>query len=238
MDPVGQLIRYSQIAELLAISGYHHLFKLAGNLIDEEEGVIEQHISQLLARRILRHLEMEVEVTGTEHVPVSGRYCVVSTHASYLDWAVLLGYFPSPLRFIAKKELVWIPVIGSYLKLRGVLIDRSRGRDAKRAIRAAVEDGLPWPILIFPEGTRTPDGSIQPFRTGGLRILAEAGLTMVPVCIQGTFDGLSRHAKYIKKGLHLRMAICEPVGPGALGVDRAMKEVERRIRDVAGQSDG
>lgn len=234
MDLAGQLTRYRQIAELLAISGYYHLFKLAGNLIDEEEGVIEQHISQLLARRLLNHLEMEVEVTGTEHVPIRGRYCVISTHASYLDWAVLLGYFPSPLRFIAKKELAWIPVIGSYLKLRGVLIDRSRGRDAKQAIRASVEDGLPWPILLFPEGTRTPDGKIQPFRTGGLRILAEAGLTMVPVCIQGTFEGLSRHATYVEKGLRLRMTICEPVDPGALGVDGAMQEVERRIRGVAG----
>jgi 1-acyl-sn-glycerol-3-phosphate acyltransferase len=233
MELSTELTRIRQLSELLTLCGYYHLFKMAGNLIDGQDGVIEQRVSQLLARRLLRHLDLQVEVSGAERVSDLQRYCVVSTHASYVDWAVLLGYFPSPLRFIAKKELSKVPVIGSYLRLRGVLIDRSKGIDATQAIAAAVKDGQPWPILIFAEGTRSHDGTIRPFKTGGLRVLAEAGLSMVPVCILGTYDVFPRHARVIATGKPLRLLIGEPVRPGHFpSADLAMAEVERRVREA------
>lgn len=219
---------------MLGLSGYHHIFRVAGEIIDGEQGVVEQRVSQLLGQRILERLDMDVTVTGLEHVPKDRRYCVVSTHASYLDWAVILGHFPKPVRFIAKKELARVPVIGSYLRSRGVLIDRAKGIDAARAIEAATHDDVPWPILIFPEGTRSSDGRLQPFKPKGLKILAEAGLLMVPVAITGTYDAFPRDALYIQRGRSIALHIGEPVDPGELGVDAAVSEVERRIRALAG----
>jgi 1-acyl-sn-glycerol-3-phosphate acyltransferase len=208
---------------------------VAGALIDEEEGVLEHHISHLLGRKLLSHLKMEVTVEGSENVEGLERYAVVSTHASYLDWAVLLGYFPLPVRFIAKRELIWIPVIGSFLKTRGILIDRKRGVDAKEAIRRATRVAQPWPILIFPEGTRSPDGKVHPFKRGGLRILVDAGLSLVPVCIQGTFDAFPRHATAIKTGCKLLMKVGQPVlPPDPPDREWMMAEVERRVRALAG----
>jgi 1-acyl-sn-glycerol-3-phosphate acyltransferase len=241
MELGTELKRIRQMSELLALCGYYHLFKLGGNLIDGPEGVLEQRIGQLLARRLLRHLDLQVEVSGEKWVRDLQRYCVVSSHASHVDWAVLLGYFPSPLRFIAKKELARVPVIGSYLRLRGVLIDRSQGLDATQAIARAARDGQPWPILIFPEGTRSPDGTIRPFKTAGLRVLAEAGLSMVPVCILGTYEVFPRYARVIQTGRRLRLVIGEPVHPADYpSVSEAVAEVERRVREAfaANQAEG
>ena len=235
---IEDLHRYWQISQLAAIAGCFHLVKVVGNVIDDEDGVIEHRVSQLVARRLLEHLEMEVRTAGLDHVPRFERHCVICNHASYLDWAVLLGYFPSPLRFIAKKELLGVPVIGSYLKRRAVMIDRSQGRDALSAIRDGAADDQPWPILLFPEGTRTPDGEMKPFKPGGIKVLAEAGLTMVPVGIWGTYEAFARHARVIKTGSRLRMIIAEPVRPADFGDDTAAlaEEVARRIRATAAVS--
>ena len=220
-----------QVTELLTISTGYHLVKLVGNVIDGEGGVIEQRVSQLLARHLLRHLGMDVEVQGSEKVCGLERYAVASTHGSHLDWAVLLAFFPSPLRFIAKKELASVPVIGNYLRLRGVLIDRKKGVDARRAIVNAISDGKPWPILIFPEGTRSHDGSVGRFRAGGLRLLAAANLPVVPVCIMGTFKALPRGAAMVKTGRKLRMIIGDALRPADFpSVDSWMAELERRMR--------
>jgi 1-acyl-sn-glycerol-3-phosphate acyltransferase len=218
------------MAEVFAIAGYYHLHKLAANLIDRAEGVLEHRISQLLARRLLSHFGYRVELSGAERLEGLERYCVVSTHGSHLDWAVLLGHFPSPLRFIAKRELATMPVIGDYLRLRGVLIDRSRGPQALATIRAAASDGQPWPILIFPEGTRSRDGAIAPFRAGGLRVLAEAGLALVPVRISGTFEAFPRHAALLRTGGTFRLAIGAPVRPDHGSLDERLALVEARVR--------
>ncbi|MBI5479045.1 MAG: 1-acyl-sn-glycerol-3-phosphate acyltransferase [Deltaproteobacteria bacterium] len=224
-----------QLVPLAGICAGYHMVKLVGNTIDAEDGFIEHRVSQLLAQRLLRHLDLSVEVRGADKVAGLHRYCVACSHASYLDWAVLLAYYPSPLRFVAKKELTRVPVIGDYLKLRGVLIDRRTGQTAKEAIAAAAYDGQPWPILIFPEGTRSPDGEIQPFKPGGLRLLAEAGRELVPACVAGTYAAFPRQARVIRTGVPLRLTIGEPVRPADFATaDEAVAEVERRVRALRG----
>ena len=225
-----ELTRVSQSVEMLSVCGYYHLIKvLSANRIDREEGLIEQRIGQLLGRRCLEQLGFTLQVEGLENFRHLDNYCVVSTHASHLDWAVLLGYCPEPVRFIARANLVKVPVIGDYLRLRGILIDRKKGIDAKMAIRAAARDDNTFPILIFPEGTRTSDGELQPFKWGGLQILAEEGLTMVPVCITGTFDAFSRTARTIKRGGQLRMQVGTPVTAEG-GVEAQLQAIEASVR--------
>ena len=229
MELKEEVLRYRQAGEALGIFSYYHLFKLLGNIVDAEEGIIEHRVSQLLARALLRNLDFQVEVTGADHAFGLQHYCLVCTHASHLDWAVLLGYFPSPLRFVAKRELISVPVVGSYLRLRGILIDRSKGDTARKAIQRAARDDSPFPILLFPEGTRSPDGEIKTFKPGGLRIMAEEGLTMVPVRITGTFDAFPRHARRVAPGGTLRLLVGEPVEPHD-EPEWAIQEIERRVR--------
>ncbi|MBN1773006.1 MAG: 1-acyl-sn-glycerol-3-phosphate acyltransferase [Deltaproteobacteria bacterium] len=231
MDVLDRATGYRQLAECVGLCLWHHVFKLGANVIDPA-GDLEQQIGRLLARRILEHFGCPVRVAGLEHLAGLTRYGIASTHASFLDWAVLLGHFPAPLRFVAKRELVHVPVIGDYLRLRGILIDRSKGEDAKAAITRAAREDLPWPILIFPEGTRSFDGRIGRFKPGGLRLLVEAGRTIVPVRILGTYEALSRHDRSLRpRSLELLIGEAVPPGFGG-GVEATLAEVERRVRGL------
>jgi 1-acyl-sn-glycerol-3-phosphate acyltransferase len=228
-----QIAQYRQLLELAAIAGSYHCFRVLGKAIDEDEGILEQRVSQLAGRHLVRHLQLEVETIGLEHLHGLQQYCVACNHASYLDWAVLLGYFPTPLRFIAKKELAKIPFVGHYLKSRGVLIDREEGLAALRAIRNAVKENAPWPILIFPEGTRSPDGQIQPFKPGGLGLMYQAKMTILPVCLIGTYEALSRNDRLVKTGRKIRLVVSPPVQPHEYSSkEEAVAEVERRMRSA------
>lgn len=193
----------------------YNVVKILGNLIDDKQGAIEFHVGKLLCRRIMKLLDLEIDLEGAAIIDELRRkdipYAVVSTHASYLDWVLILGFFPTPVRFIAKKELSILPGIGSFLKQRGVLIDRSKGKTAKAAIQAAIKDDINWPILIFPEGTRSKDGRVQPFRRGGLKLLADAGLTLVPLTIAGTHRVSPRDKAVLRSGGRLGLFIDDPI---------------------------
>jgi len=226
---VEELQRAAQVSRILGFAGYYWLFKTVSRPIDEG-GLIAHRISQLLGRRLMEHLEMRVETAGLEKVRGLRRYCVVSNHASYLDWALLLGYFPAPLRFIAKRELLIVPVVGGFLRQHGILIDRKRGIGAVSAIRAAAADESEVPILIFPEGTRSPDGELGPFKVRGLQVLAEARLTMVPVAVSGTYAAFPRHGKVIETGARLKLAVGDPLRPTEHGsLEALIAELRRRI---------
>lgn len=233
--PISQeLRRLKQLGGLIGIFGYHNLFRRTGSWLDRE-GVLCHRVSQLASRRALRFLDLEVRTEGLEHVRCLENYCVVSNHASYLDWALLLAHFPSPLRFIAKRELAAMPIIGAFLRDRGVLIDRARGIDARSAIRAAVHDGQPHPLMIFPEGTRTPDGEIKPFKRGGLRILADAGRSFVPVCLRGTYEVLPRHGRCVSvsPGMQLELRVAQPLHPYDYRSNEDMiSACERRVHQL------
>jgi 1-acyl-sn-glycerol-3-phosphate acyltransferase len=223
-------LRIRQFAGLVGIYGYHNLFRRAGHLIDSE-GTICHRVGQLASRRALDFLRLHVQTHGLSNIENLGDFCVVSNHASYLDWVLLLAHFPTPLRFIAKRELTRMPIIGAFLRHRGVLIDRARGMSAKAAIRAAVHDGQPYPIMIFPEGTRTHDGKQQPFKRGGLRILAAAGRTFVPVSLRGTYEAFPRKGRAIVPGSRLELVIGRPLDPADFdSVEQLISTCEQQIR--------
>ena len=221
-----------QYLDTAAIVGLYHGVSAIGNMIDRDGGVIEHRCSQLAGRALLDNFHLPVTVEGLEHIQGLEHYSVVSTHASYLDWAVLLGYFPEPLRFIAKRELARLPGFGYYLRNRGIFVDRSKGHTAKDAIRQAARERLPWPILIFAEGTRSPDGTIRPFRKGGLSIIAEEGLALLPVNISGTFKACPRGARHINTHVPITFSIGEPVTARDGDVTRQVELVEERVREL------
>lgn len=231
MRVVTELRRLYQGVRLFALISWFHLFKLTGNVIDRRAGVIEQHIARLMSRRILEVLDMQVSVEGTEHAKHIENYAVASNHLSYLDWVLILAEFPNSVSFIAKRAVTLMPVFGSYLRNRGVLIDRRKGQTARVVIKEAAGTS-PWPLLIFPEGTRSPDGNLQPFKRAGVRILAEQGLKLLPVVLFGTYKALSKDARVLTTGCRLHMIILPPIDPKEVGVVEACEELERVINET------
>src|SRR4051794_33135538 len=114
-------------------------------------------------------------------------YVFLSNHQSLFDIPVLLATLPVPARFLAKRELFNIPLLGWSLKVGGFIPVERGGKSAGESFRAAaqrVQSG--GSVLLFPEETRSPDGRLLPFKRGGFLLAQKAGLPMVPVGIRGT----------------------------------------------------
>ena len=131
---------------------------------------------------------VRVRVEGAERLP-AGPIIVMSNHASNFDILALQGFFPRQLSWIAKQELFTIPIFGHSMRSGGYIpLDRSDGRKALKSMEEAaalVRGGRS--VIIFPEGTRTRDGNLLPFKRGGFLLAVKAGVPVVPVVINGSF---------------------------------------------------
>jgi len=173
---------------------------------------------------------VRVEVAAPEGLPV-GPAIYVSNHESALDIWVLFRVIPRNLRFIAKKELFRIPVFGWYLALaRFVPVDRRNHAKAVVALRKAgeiVRGGTS--LIVFPEGTRSPDARVQPFKKGPFVVAMEAGVPVVPVAIAGAAELNPKGRLSVRPGT-IRVGLGAPVSPRDFP-DKAslLREVRRRI---------
>ena len=152
---------------------------------------------------------IKTEITGLENLDTSKNYIFASNHASSLDIPLLLGFLPFWIVPISKIELKWIPFLGWAMQAAGhVFVDR---RDHDRAMLSIekINKSLlmtPRSILIFPEGSRTNDGSVKRFKSGGLGLGISTQMPIVPIAIDGTFESLNKNStKFIKKLLTIKI---------------------------------
>ena len=137
-------------------------------------------------RALLRLWGVGVSVRGAENVP-RGPAVFAANHASALDIPLLFGYLPADFRIIHKRSLYLFPVIGLYLWLAGhIAIDRGHPFRARRSLsRAAARIAAGESVAVFPEGTRSRDGQVLPFKKGSFVLALEAGVPVVPVSLRG-----------------------------------------------------
>lgn len=179
---------------------------------------------------------IRVTVTGAEHLP-AGPIIVMSNHASNFDILALQGYFPRPLSWIAKEELFRIPVFGWSMRRGGYIpLDRSDGRKALKSMEEAVRQiRAGTSVIIFPEGTRTRDGRMLPFRRGGFLLAVKAGVPVVPVSIAGSFAINPGGSLGLNLGKPVQIRIHPPL-PIPAGVKRAEAEelLMQQVADAIG----
>lgn len=131
---------------------------------------------------------VRVEVHGAEKIPLDVPLIFMGNHRSNFDIPALYAGLPHHFSWIAKEELFRIPLFGYAMKRAGYLpLDRSDGRRALRTMEAAAEKirgGVS--VIIFPEGTRSMDGNLLPFKRGGFLLAAKAGVPVIPFTINGS----------------------------------------------------
>ncbi|MFW2390542.1 MAG: lysophospholipid acyltransferase family protein [Polyangiales bacterium] len=141
-------------------------------------------------------LNVYIEASGQENVPEGG-FVYASNHESLVDILVLGASLPGDFKWAAKRSVMNVPFLGWHLRLAGhVPVDRNKGKDAAVAVTEAFESVLrsDKPLLVFPEGTRTPDGELKAFKNGAFQAAVLTGKPVVPVAINGTFTLMSRDA--------------------------------------------
>jgi 1-acyl-sn-glycerol-3-phosphate acyltransferase len=176
--------------------------------------------AQTWCRMIARTTLKRVRVHGGEYVRPGASYVFLSTHQSWMDIPVMLGYLPAQLRIAAKKEVFKIPFLGWHMRRGGhIPIDRGSTDDAVAALRRAaggISDGIC--AFIFPEGTRSRDGALQPFKKGGFKLALQAGVPIIPVTIVGTRQVLPRDSIIFRHG-EVDMYIDAPIPTANLDDD-------------------
>lgn len=192
----------------------------------------------------LGRIRMEVE--GAVPDRSAGPFVVAVNHQSNLDVPVLMRALPFAVRFVAKRELYWIPLFGWYLYAAGyIAIDR---RDRERSIVSMRRAGETMrrrrvSIVVFPEGTRTHEGEVKPFKKGAFHLAIEAQAPILPVSIEGSWRTMHRSGMTVRPGT-IRLRIHEPIPTAGLRAedvpallaatrDRIVSGVDSMRRDLS-----
>jgi len=140
--------------------------------------------AKMQARNLARMCGVRVKVRGLEHLG-AGPYMFTPNHQSNFDIAALLGYLPGNNRFAAKKEMFNEPILGMVLRTMGMIpIDRDNPLDAIDQLNHLKDTH--YSTIIFPEGTRSRDGNLLPFKKGPFVAAIHLGIPIVPVVCKGT----------------------------------------------------
>ena len=184
------------------------------------------------AKLILFASRIKVTVNGLSNVDPSKSYIYMCNHQSNFDIPVLLGCLPVQFRWLAKAELFKIPIFGRGMRSAGYIsIDRFNRKSAFESLSEAAErikGGVS--VMIFPEGTRSIDGQIRPFKKGGFVLAVDAGVPIIPVVLHGTRAIMPKGQLRINPG-HVVMDILAPVDTS--GYNRETKdELIEQVRNI------
>lgn len=165
------------------------------------------------ARNILRAADVRVQVKGLENVPKSGHFILISNHQSHFDSLVIVSYIEKHIRFVAKAELFKIPFFGSALKAAGnIKVDRSGSEKDRETLQQAIHAlQTRVSIAFFPEGTRSEDGVLGPFKKGAAVLAIQAQVPILPVAVAGTVEILPKGSIRIRAGRKVALCIGAPI---------------------------
>jgi 1-acyl-sn-glycerol-3-phosphate acyltransferase len=175
-----------------------------------------QQFPRAWGRLLCQIANIHVRVEGGEQLDPAKPYIFIGNHASMADIMAFSGHISHDYRWIAKKELFAIPVFGAGMKaVDFIAIDRSHGREAIQSLNAAAErvaEGAS--VILFPEGTRSSDGRLQPFKTGAIMLALKAGVEVVPVGFNGTHQAIPK-GRLLSRGGAVVLRIGAPMSISA-----------------------
>jgi len=168
------------------------------------------------SRVLLRIAGVRVELEAEERIDVGAPQVVVANHSSWFDVLSLAGFCPGPYVFVAKKEVALVPFLGFAVGACGhIFIDRADRNLAVKSLEIArerLEDDGPS-IIMFPEGTRSASGELQPFKKGPFVLAIQTGADVVPTAVIGARDVMRKGSLFVRPGtIRIRFGSAIPVG--------------------------
>ncbi|MDD5593126.1 MAG: lysophospholipid acyltransferase family protein [Candidatus Margulisbacteria bacterium] len=170
---------------------------------------------------------MKVETFGLQNIPPNKPLILVANHQGAADIPILLGYLPVYFRFAIKKELFKVPIFGWYLRQAGYFsIDREAVLSAYKTLEKIVEilkSGES--VMVFPEGTRSRDGSLGKFKRGSLMAALKSGAPVIPIAISGSYNIMPR-GTYLVNPSRVRLSVGQPI------YIKDEKEYDEKVEEV------
>lgn len=185
-------------------------------------------VAMWIVRMGMRISGVQVTITGRDRLDPKQTYIFMANHVSNLDPPLLIPLLPKRTSVLVKKELFRTPVLGTAMRVgKLVPVDRHNRDAAIQSVRDAAESirtGLD--MTIFPEGTRSRDGRLLPFKKGPFYLAMESGCPVVPVTILGTHEILPKGKFFLRKG-RAELVFHEPLWPKDFADREALVEATR-----------
>lgn len=181
-------------------------------------------------------LTMGLFAEGRDRVPSTG-FVLAANHQSYLDPWLLGIACPRILRYLGRRTLFRNPAFRALVSRLGAipLGSETSDREGVGGLRAAIEAlRAGYGVVLFPEGTRSRDGTVAPFKPGAIALAEKAGVPILPACVDGSLRAWPR-GRVVPRPTSVRVAFGDPVEPSALGPDPAASLRERVVRILAGE---
>jgi 1-acyl-sn-glycerol-3-phosphate acyltransferase len=169
-----------------------------------------------------------LRVRHRDRLPWRGPAVLVANHASLVDILVLFALF-RPFKFVSKQEIFRVPVIGWNMRLNGyVPLVRGSGGSVRRMMElcdAHLAAGSP--LMIFPEGRRTSDGALQPFKNGAFDLAVRHAVPVYPIVVHGTRRALPREGFVLREHVRARVEVLPPLYPADFPDADALRDAAR-----------
>jgi 1-acyl-sn-glycerol-3-phosphate acyltransferase len=177
-----------------------------------------------------------LKIRGRDKLPWKGAAVIVANHESLADILVLFGLY-RPFKWVSKASVFKVPFIGWNMRLNGY-VPLVRGN--KESILKMLAHCEKWlrrgvPVLIFPEGTRSPDGEVKAFKDGAFQLATQVGCPVIPVAVAGTARTLPKHGFVLRELADCRVQVLDPIDPKPFGEDIAALREHVREKIIAGK---
>ena len=199
------------VVSCLAITAYYCALVILASLagVRRHPGGVYDRAGREWGRKNLAANRLRVSIAGRENIP-DGPAVFVANHVSFVDIWVLAGMLPGTARFLAKRELLHVPIFGWALRSAGhIPIDRKNRQAAVDACGEAgtlIREGTS--AIIFGEGTRSRTGDLLPLKKGAFVLAIQAGVPVVPVYLEGTYRVLPKGTIFLRRHpIHMRIGL-------------------------------
>lgn len=171
-----------------------------------------------------------LRIEGRERLPWHGAAVLVSNHQSLGDILVLYGLY-RPFKWVSKASIFKAPFLGWNMVLNGYVGLVRGDKESIARMMAGCERWLDRgvPVLLFPEGTRSPDNELKAFKDGAFRLALNKGCPLIPMVLTGTGDTLPKHGLVLKHRADCKVRVLEPVDPRAFSDVTTLRE---HVRDL------
>jgi 1-acyl-sn-glycerol-3-phosphate acyltransferase len=232
-DPLPRFYRWQtnilQAPLFFLYTGICGSLSLVASLWDKS-GRVQHRIAQIWARGCVRISGAHLTVLGAENLRKHPVAVYAANHTSYMDTPVIFSTLPFQFRILAKKELWTMPFIGWYLNRSGQIpVDTVSANATVSSLGGgvrALRGGMP--LFVFPEGSRTPDGTIQPFLAGAAFLAIRAQVPLVPIALSGVYDLLPIHTRHFYPG-DITLSVGDPISTTGMTI-RQTEELNTRLR--------